>query len=94
MFPTSNSRARRKFFDMMCSIAAMCIRYLDTIRCFWGWVSSLDMQLPPEVNGDLGIFWVVPPPRMPVANESLQGSPTKNVIILVVTATGRGDNPW
>ena len=68
MFPTSNSRARRKFFDMMCSTAAMCIRYLDGIRCFWGWV-------PPEVNGDVGIFWVVPPPRMPVANESLGWDP-------------------
>ena len=28
-----------------------------------------------------------------VANEGLQGSPTKNIIILVVTVTGRGDNP-
>ena len=38
--------------------------------------------------------WVVPPPRMPVANEGLvRDPPTKNVIILVVTVTGRGNNP-
>ena len=40
-----------------------------------------------------GMCWVVPPPRMPVANEGLLGSPTKNIIILVVTVTGQGDNP-
>ena len=36
--------------------------------------------------------WVVPPPSNS-GNEGLEGSPTKNVIILVVTLTGRGDNP-
>ena len=42
----------------------------------------------------LGMFWVVPPPRMPVANEGLVRDPLlKNVIILVVAVTGRGDNP-
>ena len=38
------------------------------------------------------ISWVVPPPSNS-GNERLEGSPTKNVIILVVTLTGRGDNP-
>ncbi len=38
------------------------------------------------------IIWVVPPPSNS-GNEGLQGFPTKNVIILVVTLTGRGDNP-
>ena len=28
-----------------------------------------------------------------VANEGVEGSPTKNMIMLVVTATGQGDNP-
>ncbi len=35
-----------------------------------------------------------PPLPVTVANEGLQGSPTKNVTILVVTVTGQGDNPW
>ena len=38
------------------------------------------------------IIWVVPPPSNS-GNEGLEGFPTKNVIILVVTLTGRGDNP-
>ena len=28
-----------------------------------------------------------------MANEGVEGSPTKNMIMLVVTATGQGDNP-
>ena len=34
--------------------------------------------------------WVLP---VTVTNEGLYGFPTKNVIILVVTVTGQGDNP-
>ena len=41
---------------------------------------------------ELTIDWVVPPPSNS-GNEGLWGFPTKNVIILVVTLTGRGDNP-
>ena len=36
----------------------------------------------------MGIGWVWPLPRMPVANKGLKGFSTKNVIILVVTVTG------
>ncbi len=37
--------------------------------------------------------WVVPPPSNCGKWRFRLGSPTKNVIILVVTVTGRGDNP-
>ena len=41
-----------------------------------------------------GISWVVPPPRMPVANEGLGWDPDpKNITILVLTLTGKRDNP-
>ena len=38
------------------------------------------------------LSWVAPPPSNS-GNEGLQGFPTKNVMILVVTVTGKGDNP-
>ena len=40
------------------------------------------------------IYWVWPPPGIPVANEGLQGFPTKHVIVLVVNGIlGRGPHP-
>ena len=36
-----------------------------------------------------GIRWVWPPLRIPVANEGFWKSPTKDVMILVITVTGR-----
>ena len=39
------------------------------------------------------IFFGLSPLPVTVANEGLSGSPTKNIIILVVTVTGGGDNP-
>ena len=39
------------------------------------------------------IYLGLSPLPVTVANEGLLGSPTKNVIILVVTVTGREDNP-
>ena len=35
---------------------------------------------------EVGMLWVG-------GNEGLQRSPTKNIILLVVTVTGQGDNP-
>lgn len=49
------------------------------------WIWRISFGLPP------------PPPRMPVPNEGLYGSSgipfIKNIMILVVTLTGQGDNP-
>ena len=52
--------------------------------------SSSQVWELPGYHGPLKmvIHWVDPPP-----SNCGKGSPTKNVIILVVTATGRGDNP-
>ncbi len=56
-------------------------------------IHALDIQMHlPDVFFH-GVFLGLSPLPVTVANEGLYGSPTKNVIILVVTVTGRGDNP-
>ena len=54
------------------------------------WDRSWGVQ---EKPGDMCIYWVWPPPRIPVANEGLWESPSKHVIILVVPVTGGGPHP-
>ena len=43
--------------------------------------------------GEPSPFKGVSPCPVTVANEGLSGFPTKDVVILVVTVAGRGDNP-
>ena len=47
----------------------------------WQWKKSWESR---------GVYLGLSPLPVTVANEGLYGSPTKNVIILVVTVTGRG----
>ncbi len=59
---------------------------LDLCRLILGKLSAL-------ISATIGeYFWSTPQP-VTVTNEGLQGFPTKNVIILVVTVTGWGVDP-
>ena len=56
-----------------------------------GWLGVFEKEVHPGVIWS--ILWVWPPPSNSGKWRCSSGSPTKNVIILVVTVTGRGPHP-
>ncbi len=91
---------KRLFVYLVCRVVlpSICILYVKGFLHFIVVNQSCSM-ISPIVSAEgrhsffNPIYIGLSPLPVTVANEGLQGSPTKHVIILVVSVTGRGDNP-
>ncbi len=104
-FFVGNLATRCVGVDVRCHSVAGGEEFMGDVQSSISQAQSLQadaMRLQSSMQGTLQAFFKsafymyklgVAPLRVTVANEGLKGSPTKHVVILVVTANGRGPHP-